>query len=198
MTPIHDPNTIYFCVDIEASGPVPALYNMVSIAGVEVRLDGERHRRGDHFYFEIAPMCDGFDPSAMAIHGLTEAHLREHGRPAKEVMAAITEFVKARTSRRKRALFVGHNAPFDWMYVAWYFQWAGVENPFGYDPLDTKALMMGRHGTPWSGCNKKAMLSRYPGLQAPRPEDEHNALVDAEFQADLLICLLDGAIEAPA
>ncbi|MGK0360062.1 MAG: hypothetical protein ACI9U2_002368 [Bradymonadia bacterium] len=33
--PIRDPNTAYICVDIEASGPVAGLFNMVSIANKE-------------------------------------------------------------------------------------------------------------------------------------------------------------------
>jgi len=193
MTPIRDPKTVYFCVDIEASGPVPSLFNMVSIGGVEVRLEGDRHVRGDTFYYELQPVADGFVPEAMAIHGISEAHLRAHGTPAKEVMAGIADWVRAHVGPGERPLFVGHNAPFDWMYVAWYFAWAGMENPFGYNALDTKALMMGRHPRPWKQCNKETLLELHPQLKAPRPEDVHNALADAEFQADILIALLDDA-----
>ena len=51
-----DLNTTYICVDLEASGPVPGLYNMVSIGGVEVTYNGERHERGREFYFELKPI----------------------------------------------------------------------------------------------------------------------------------------------
>ena len=40
-------------------------------------------------------------------------------------------------------------------------------------------------------CNKETLLETYPHLVAPRPEDVHNALADAQFQADILIALLD-------
>ena len=116
-----DPKTTYVCVDLEASGRVPGLFNMVSIAGVSVSFDGERHVRGDEFYFELQPICDGFDAHAMSIHGLSEAYLRENGQPAREVMQAITDWVGTHVPADHRALFVGHNAPFDWMYTAWYF-----------------------------------------------------------------------------
>lgn len=190
--PIHDPKTVYVCVDIEASGPVPGLYNMVSIAGVCVRLHGQRHVRGASFYHELQPVCDGFLPSAMAIHGITEAHLRAHGEPADAVMKAIDAWTRALLGPGQRALFVGHNAAFDWSYVSWYFVKAGIDNPFRYDPLDTKALMMGRHGVPWGEANKTGVLARHPDLKRPDPETEHHALVDAAFQADILIALLDG------
>ncbi len=186
-----DLSTTYICVDLEASGPVPSLYNMVSIGGVEVKFDGARHVRGREFYLELQPVCDGFDPHAMSIHGISEEHLRANGMPVKEAMQAISDWVQETVPAGHRALFVGHNAPFDWMYTAWYFAWAGIKNPFGYNALDTKALTMGVHRLPWGRCNKEELLALYPSLTAPRPEDVHNALADAQFQADILIALLD-------
>ncbi|MEE2788074.1 MAG: 3'-5' exonuclease [Myxococcota bacterium] len=188
---ILDERTTYICVDLEASGPVPGLYNMVSIGGVEVYLDGQRHRRGKEFYFELKPICDGFDDHAMSIHGLTKSYLEAKGEDAAVVMQAIADWVAAVVPAENRALFVGHNAPFDWMYTAYYYAWSGLDNPFGYNALDTKALMMGRHQLPWRQCNKEELLTRYPQLAPPRPEDVHNALADAQFQADILIALLD-------
>ena len=189
---IIDPKTTYICVDLEASGPVPGLYNLVSIGGVEVRLDGSTHARGREFYFELKPICDGFDAHAMSIHGLSRAHLEEHGQEPRQVMESITAWVREVVPPGNRPLFVGHNAPFDWMYTAYYFARVGLDNPFGYNALDTKALMMGRHELPWRKCNKEEMLRRYANLAEPRPEDVHNALADAQFQADILIALLDG------
>ena len=187
---IDDDHTTYICVDLEASGRVPGLFNMVSIGGVIVTKDDSGYRRGDEFYFELQPVCDGFDSHAMSIHGISEAHLREHGLPAREVMTEISAWVKQHVPSGHRALFVGHNAPFDWMYTAWYFAWAGLENPFGYNALDTKALLMGVHRLPWRECNKEMLLEIYPQLQAPDPDMVHNALADARFQADILIALL--------
>ncbi|MEE2756192.1 MAG: 3'-5' exonuclease [Myxococcota bacterium] len=189
---IIDPKTVYFCVDLEASGRVPGLFNMVSIGGVAVQYDHGVHRRGGEFYFELQPICDGFDPHAMSIHGLTEDHLRTHGLPARLVMEKITDWVKTNTPDGYRPLFVGHNAPFDWMFTAWYFAWAGLDNPFGYNALDTKALMMGTQRLPWRQCNKETLTEVYPELRPPAPDRVHNALADAQFQADILIALLDG------
>lgn len=186
----HDGKTVYFCVDLEASGPVPGLYNMVSVGAVEVRWDGERHRRGETVYIEIIPEFDGFKDEAMAIHGLTVEHLKAHGVPARDAMIQLADWVKARLRPGERPLFVGHNAPFDWMFVAWYFAWAGMENPFGYNALDTKALAMGKHGLLWKESNKERLLELYPELVPPAPEKVHDALADAEFQADILIALL--------
>ncbi len=190
----HDPKTHYVCLDVEASGPVPGLYNLVSIGAVRVDLEDGQHVRGESFYRELQPICDGFDEGAMAIHGISEHHLRTEGTPAADAMQDLSNWVNSFKKNGERALFVGHNAPFDWMYIAYYFAWAKMENPFGYNALDTKALMMGRLGIRWGRCNKEEMLSRYPKLKAPRPEDVHNALADAAFQADILIALLDDEV----
>ena len=118
---IEDQKTVYACIDIEASGPVPGVYNMVSIGGVAVRLDGEKHVRGEEFYYELKPISEGFDEHAMSIHGISREHLETYGLDAREALLAITQWVEAVRGEAERVLFVGHNAPFDWMYVAWYF-----------------------------------------------------------------------------
>lgn len=187
----YDGRTVYFCIDIEASGPAPGRYNMVSIGGVVVRHNGMEHEKGDTFYYEIKPDFDGFDPGAMRIHRLPREYLEEEGRDSKEVLLAIDAFVQNQLQPGERPLFVGHNAPFDWMYVAFYYSWFNLPNPFGYNALDTKALMMGRHQISWQRCNKSKLLKIYPDLQEPPEDMVHNALADAEFQADILIALLD-------
>lgn len=188
---IDDSKTVYACIDIEASGPVPGFYNMVSIGGVAVRLSNGSHVRGEEFYYELKPISEGFDEHAMSIHGITRAHLETNGVDAREVLLKISDWVSAVKGDAERVLFVGHNAPFDWMYVAWYFAWAGLKNPFGYNALDTKALMMGRLGLPWRSCNKERLLVEFAQLEGPDAADVHNALHDARFQADILIALLD-------
>ncbi len=180
--------TVYFCVDCEASGPVPGLYNMVSVAGVVVRASEDGYKRGRSFYFEIIPEFDGFEEEAMSIHGLTVEHLKANGLPAREVCQRIADFVKEELQPGEHPLFVGHNAPFDWMFVAWYFAWAKMKNPFGYNALDTKSMMMGCHGLPWKHCSKPELVELYPELH--EPDNAHDALADATFQADILIALL--------
>lgn len=189
----HDGQTVYFCVDLEASGPVPGLFNMVSIGGVEVRHDPAVGRlvAGRTFYYEIRPEFPGFEPGTEEIHKLTRAHLEAHGLPALEVMKHVADFVRDCLKPGERPLFVGHNAPFDWMFTAWYFAWAQMRNPFGYNALDTKALMMGRHALPWRQCNKERLAELHPILTPPAPEQVHNALADAVFQADILIALME-------
>lgn len=187
----HDGRSVYFCVDVEASGPVPGRYNLISIGAVEVRWDGARHRRGDELYVELEPVFDGWDPGAEKVHKLTRDHLMAHGEKPEAALRRVNAWVGDHLRERERPVFVGHNAPFDWMQVAWYYDFVGLPNPFGYKALDTKAMMMGKHHIQWADSHKERLLELYPSLQAPAPEMVHNALADAVFQADILIALLD-------
>ena len=69
---VVDDQTVYVCIDIEASGPVPGFFNMVSIGGVAVRRIDGQHVRGEEFYFELKPVSEGFDAHAMSIHGISK------------------------------------------------------------------------------------------------------------------------------
>ena len=183
---------VYFCVDIEASGPVPALYNLVSIGVVAVASGPEGWRADpDGFYVELRPDAPGFDPGAMKVHGLTRKHLDAEGVRADEAMRRLDAFVRARgAAAGGHAVFVGHNAAFDWSFIAYYFERYGIPNPFGYKALDTKSLAMGRLRIGWfeTGKENLEVLLRLP------PQDEgliHRADYDARYQAGILCALLN-------
>jgi ribonuclease T len=186
---------VFFCIDIEASGPVPALYNMVSIGAVPVtrgageggvwRIEEER------FYVEIKPNAPGFEPSAMAIHGLTRAHLEAQGVAADEAMRRFASFVEARVRDGGEAVFVGHNAVFDWSFIAYYFALYGIPNPFGYKGIDTKSLAMGRLGIAWADTSKETLQTLLPALPRLDAALIHRADYDAFYQAGILCALLN-------
>src|SRR6185295_12133308 len=95
----------------------------------------------ERFYIELKPMAPGFDPEAMKVHGITREHLEEHGVEAGDAMRRLADFVDKRLRKTGgRAVFVGHNAAFDWSYISWYYERFGIPNPFGYKALDTKSL----------------------------------------------------------
>ena len=185
-----DPIT-YMCVDIEASGPVPGLFNMVSLGIVPVRLgpDGRWVVDTAELYQEYKPVFPGWDDQAERIHGITRAHLEANGLEIKPAMEALKEWAKS-GSRKTRCVFVGHNAPFDWSFVAYYYAWVGMENPFGYNALDTKALAMGKLDLSWLETSKENLQTLLP---LPPQDDKrvHNAVYDARYQAEILAALLN-------
>lgn len=191
--------TIYYSVDVEASGPLPPIYNLVSIGAVEVRRTDSGHVLGREFYIELKPVFPGFRQESMDIHGITREHLEQNGVEAGAAMRRFEAWVRegiagAGTDGATdgRPVFVGHNAVFDWAYINYYFHHFGMENVFGYKAIDQKSLAMGVLGIPWWDAQKDILLGVIPGLQGlTEKECAHNALDDARFQARILVALLD-------
>lgn len=179
----------WYCIDIECSGPVPGLYDMISLGAVPVHHDGDGYRIGETFYVEIQPTAPRVDPGAMKVNGLDIERLKAEGTPLAEALTALTEWVASRTDPGTKPVFVGHNAPFDWSFVNWSYHAVGLDNPFGYKALDTKALAMGVCGMHWFDSNKEE-LDRI--LELPEVEEGkvHRADYDAWYQAHILVGLL--------
>jgi len=182
---------VYFCVDCEASGPIPPLYNLLSVGITVVRPAGGRHELGESFYVEFRPVFPGFDEHALAVCGLDPERLRREGADPAEALARMRDWVRMHNRPSdQRPVFVGHNAVFDWAYVNYYFHHFGIENPFGYKGIDTKSLAMGRLGVDWNETSKEN-LERWLDLPAQDPAQIHRADYDARYQALILQRLLD-------
>lgn len=185
------PRATWFCIDIECSGPVPALYDMISLGAVVVRdhEDGSL-TIGDDFYVEIRPEAPHVDPGAMAVNGLDIEALRRDGTPRRQALEQLTAWTVEQTTPGSASVFVGHNAPFDWSFVAWCYAAEGMKNPYGYKALDTKALSAGVLGLHWLDSNKEILAER---LDLPTEDMglKHRADYDARYQALILKRLLE-------
>ncbi len=183
--------TIYICVDVEASGAVPNPYNLVSVGAVPVVQGASGDwapREDDVFYVELKPLYDGFDPGAMAVHGIPRDRLERDGLAPAEAMGRLRSWA---TSRGGRPVFVGHNAVFDWAYVNHYFVATGVENPFGWKGLDTKSLAAGVLRIPFLETSKENLARLLPSVGAEDLSRKHRADYDALYQSRLLAALLN-------
>lgn len=186
----------YFCVDIECSGPVPALYDMISLGCVTVtRQDDGSFGLGESLYLEICPTAPRVDPGAMKVNGLDIERLRREGLAQDVALRQLADFVATHTAPGTKPVFVGHNAPFDWSFVSWCYEANGMKNPFGYKALDTKAMSIGILGLHWLDTNKEE-LEVLLGLPKQDQALAHRADYDAWFQAHILIGLLARAPEA--
>src|SRR5258705_11360434 len=88
---------VYFSVDVEASGPVPGLYNLVSIGAVPVTLADGSHRPGtDRFYVELKPIGGAFEKEARAVHGISRKHMAGRGGGASRGSRELREVGEAR------------------------------------------------------------------------------------------------------
>ena len=171
---------LYISVDVETAGPNPSQYALLSIGACTV---DERRRT---FYVELKPGDLHSTSEAQATHNLDMEALQASGLPPEEAMSAFEEWVHEVTPPGVNPVFVGFNAPFDWMFVNDYFYRTLGRNPFGHTALDIKALFMGATGVPWSQTTKRTLSPRYlDGRHL-----SHNALSDALDQAEIFEKLL--------
>jgi DNA polymerase III epsilon subunit-like protein len=170
---------------------VPPLYNLLSIGVTVVRPEDDRYVIGESYYSELRPIFPGFDKAALAVCGLDVERLRREGEEPEDAMRKLSDWV----SRQNRPssdypVFVGHNAVFDWTYIAYYFAHFKQTNPFGYKGIDTKSLAMGRLGISWNDTSKEN-LERLLELPAQDPAQVHRADYDAWYQGLILQRLLE-------
>ena len=169
----------YISVDIEAAGPIPPTYSMLSFGACLVDAPAST------FYAELRPITERALPAALQVSGLSLERLVATGRDPAETMSAFRDWIISAAAGRT-PVFVGFNASFDWAFINWYFHQYLGENPFGIGALDIKAYYMGFSGSAWQDTTS----SRLPGRFKPMHQRTHNALDDAVAQAEVFNKLL--------
>lgn len=175
------PSETLISVDVETAGPVPRLYSMLSIGACFV----EEPTRT--FYIELKPEVPDFLEAAMSISGLSFAELEEGGTDPAEGMREFESWLSTEVPGDSLPVFVGFNAPFDWMFVDDYFHRLLGRNPFGHTALDIKSYALGVLGGSWTETSMRYLSPRFLGGR----KLAHNALGDAQDQAELFRAIRD-------
>ncbi len=181
----------YLSIDIEASGPFPGMFSLVSIGAVPVVHDrGGRWSvdKDKTFYVEVQPL-DGAEElkAATEIHGLSAKYLQHTGISPEEAMDRFDRFLEP----------LGHfttaswPSSFDHNFLGWYFQRFLSRNPLGHSGFDTPSFAMGLFKVTTRSAVRKAMdEAGRPILKNPTP---HNALTDAMGQGETMAWLFNYA-----
>jgi DNA polymerase III epsilon subunit-like protein len=176
-------------VDVEASGQSPSIGSLLSIGACLV------DDPNTAIYLELKPLPDRrWDVEAERVHGLSQEHLAAEGLEPREAMAAFADWVSS-AANGSRPIFVGFNAPFDWMFVADYFWRYLGRNPFGVSALDLKSYYMAHQALDRWDETRRVHVDERLGLE---PDHNHQALDDARGQAALARILLQRSGEARA
>ncbi len=123
----------YYCVDVESSGPTPGIHNLLSVGATHVRRFEGVYQPQEDLYVELRPIFPGFEDAAMAVNRLDPIRLESEGLSPEAAIGRVLEWVKETQHKKKeRPVFVAHNAPFDWMFFAYYCGHANLQNLFGY------------------------------------------------------------------
>lgn len=165
----------YISVDVEAAGPYPGEYALLSIGACTV------DRPQSTFYVELKPDVLNITPESLAVHQLSLDKLRQTGLEPAEALRDFEAWLVEVTPPAHRPIFVAFNAAFDWMFVNAYFHKYLGRNPFGHAALDIKALYMGFQRTTWAETSMRLISERY----LPQSPLTHHALEDALRQCEL-------------
>lgn len=179
----------YISVDIEADGPVPGRYSMLSIGAeiVNPASTKEPHRYKP-FYAELKPISDLSVPEALAVSGLDRDRLSTHGEDPGYVMRRFAVWATDHSDRPVFCSFSG----WDWGFVYYYLMTYNGASPFGHSAIDMKSFYMGRYRTGWRDTTKSRIAKTYPHLTSGIGPHTHNALDDAREQAKLFARMLGG------
>jgi DNA polymerase III epsilon subunit-like protein len=177
---------VYISVDIEAAGPFPPTYSMLSLGAVVVDTPKT------NFYAEFKPLNDRSVPAALKIVGRTLEDFGRVGRVPKDAMIEFRDWLSS-VVRTRKAVFVGFNAVFDWAFVNYYFlQYLG-ENPFGIGGIDIKSYYMGLSGGTWDDTRSSRLPKTF---KTSLRRHTHDALEDAIEQAEIFRKMLHRSVDS--
>lgn len=176
-------------VDVETGGFEAKTDALLEIAAVFLRMDvkGEivRHRT---VAYHVQPFPGAnLDPKSLEVNGIDPHHPLRLAVPEKEALEGIFREVRRemRANLCKRAILVGHNAPFDLGFLrAAIARCAIKRDPFHpFSCLDTVTL-----GALAYGQTVLARIAQVAGIGWEQGE-AHSAIYDAEKTADIF-CLV--------
>ncbi|MGI5403753.1 exonuclease [Streptomyces sp. CA-135486] len=183
--------SLYISVDIEADGPIPGPYSMISFgAAVAGRQDADSYAPADPeshtFYRELRPISEDFVPEALAVSGLDRDGLITEGSEPAAAMAEFSAWVRE-VSVGAQPVMCGYPASYDWTFLYWYLLRFTGASPFGHSGcLDMKTLYATKAGLPLRAVAKGTM----PRELLSRRRHTHHALDDAIEQAELFSSLM--------
>ena len=157
----------YISVDVEASGPVPGKYSMLSVGACLVEDPSKE------FYCEIKPISLEYVEEALKVSGFSLEKLTAEGETPIHAMQKLSEWTAA-VSESREPVLVGFNASFDWSFINYYMHVFVGRNVFGIGALDIKAYYMGKAAVRW----RETKSSKLPQHLTPTrpPSENHNAL----------------------
>ena len=178
----HKPE-LYVAVDVEADGPIPGPYSMLSIGMAVVG-----HPEWS-FYTVLKPISDEYVPEALKVSGLDRDVLKRTAPDPEDAMQRAAEWVEGLRAHG-RPVFLAAPAVWDGMFVHWYFVRYTGRSPFGATGagIDLRSYWMGVTGTEWTDAHKSTIKEKLKVKGFPHT---HNALDDARELAATFAAVLE-------
>tara|TARA_R110000822_G_scaffold3924_3_gene16687 strand:+ start:1075 stop:1614 length:540 start_codon:yes stop_codon:yes gene_type:complete len=159
----------YFFVDVEADGPCPGLYSMVSFGAVKYTHDDLT--LNTTFYGKTRPLTTNYNLEALKISCPDRKTHESYDQPA-VVMGEFNKWVSDNNTG-SRPIFMSDNPAFDWQWINYYFHITIGSTPFGYSARRIGDVYCGAMGN---------MRAKWKHLRQT-PHD-HNPVNDAKGNAE--------------
>jgi DNA polymerase III epsilon subunit-like protein len=171
----------YIIVDVEADGPIPHKYSMVSFGAVVLE-----HTLSKTFYGKVKPISEDWIPEASAVSGITREEHRGYNKPEK-VMNDFAAWLSENS--KNRPIFISDNPAFDWQWINWYFHTYLGKNPFGFSAR--------RIGDLYCGMKMDAGLNSEWKKLFRKTAHDHNPVNDAKGNAEALLAMKEMGLKIP-
>lgn len=156
-------------LDVEADGPCPGLYNMISFGLVSVANPARS------FLGEVAPILKSAGiAEAREVVGVSYGQQLEYRAP-EIVMAEARAWLRDLAGGKRIAIW-SDNPAFDWQYWNWYCHRYLGENPAGFSARRIGDLDAGRRGEP---LNTNAWKKRRETAHTHNPVDDARGNAEA-------------------
>lgn len=176
---------IYVSVDIEADGPVPGKFSMLSLGAAAFKKDATLL---DTFSVNLETLPDATqDPDTMQFWERNPEAWEQCHIDVKPPSIAMPEFRTWLEQLPGTPVFVGYPATFDWQFCHWYLVIFAGGDPMGFNAIDIKTYAMAMLKKDFKKTRKAKMPKRWFN---PLKKHNHVAVDDAVEQGEIFIKML--------
>ena len=178
----------YVSIDIEADGPIPGSFSMLSLGAAAFKLGNKTPI--STFEVNLTPLSGARQDSDTMAWWKTQPeawnYATSNQKTPREAMLAFRAWLEALPGK---LVFVGFPATFDFMFAYWYVvEFTGYPAPFGFQGLDIKTLAAAKLPIAFPQATKRNMPTRwFRGC----PPHTHKAIDDAIGQGILFLNIME-------
>lgn len=181
---------IYVSTDIEADGPIPGAYSMLSFGSAAYRFDKTLI---DTFSANLEQLPNAKEnPSTMEWWKTQPKAWQACRKDLQKPEVAMKNYLAWLKKLPGRPVFVGYPASYDFMFVYWYLIYFTSESPFSHSALDIKTYAMAMLKKDYRNSTKKNM----PKHWFDDSKHTHQAIDDAIEQGALFCNMLQKNLES--
>lgn len=183
---MNNRHEIYVSTDIEADGPIPGEYSMLSFASVAFNKDGSML---SSFSRNLMTLPDAKeDPNTMAFWERNKEAWEACRKNVTLPHLAMKDYWNWLTKLPGTPVFVGFPAGFDFTFIYWYLIKFCGNSPFSFSAIDIKTYAMAlMSDLGYRECSKKNMPKSWFGPK----KHTHVAIDDAIEQGELFMNMLN-------